>query len=142
MSIRIAFLAVLVGVCGCSRAKGPVTITVAGKVALDGTPVAQGDILFEPQDGKGAATSAVIKSGRFSAHVEPGPKIVRIHAPKLLGKVKAYPNDPDSSMIEQVEEQAPPQYNAKSTLQRDLRTAANDIDFELSTRNSPPKPRS
>lgn len=61
--------------CGGSVTKG---VPVNGTVNLNGKPLPEGEVLFEPADGKGAPEQALVKDGKFSGSVTPGAKKVRI----------------------------------------------------------------
>ena len=74
---------VLLAGCGSS---GPETCTVTGKVTWNGSPLAQGNILFTAEDGKGVPDPGVIKEGKFRLEVKPGKKKVQIHADREVGE--------------------------------------------------------
>jgi len=113
---------------------------VQGLVSLNGNPIETGSILFEPKDGKGAPVSAHIADGNYSANVQPGAKIVRIRAPKVVGQELVYPGSKDSPMTDTIEEQIPAAFNRHSQLERDI-VADDTVDFVLATKAPPTKRR-
>jgi hypothetical protein len=135
-TVAAAFLAIgcFVG-CGGGEKSRP-TVEIKGKVTLDGTPIEKGFISFESQGGQGSVQAAPIESGAYVAKVEPGMKRVRITAPKVVGNKKVYEGDPASPEEEITEETVPAQFNTQSSLEREVKSAAGDVDFELSTASS------
>lgn len=134
MISRIVIIAVLISMIGCGGATTRrATLTVKGKVTLDGKPVEGGTILFEPKDGKGGAVSASIMDGNYETRVEPGVKVVRINYPKLLRTEPAYPGSKDSPMINVTTEMIPDKYNSQSRLEKDLTEAPGSTDFSLTS---------
>lgn len=119
---------------GCGGETGPVTVPIKGKVTLDGKPVEKGTITFEPSDGKGGAYSAAIESGAYATNVELGPKRVRISAVKVIGRRKVYEGSKDSPEEDITQELIPPKYNSESTLDRELKAAAEDVNFDLTSK--------
>jgi hypothetical protein len=88
---------VLAGVTGCGDSLGRVT----GKVTYEGTPIAEGQVVFEPTaDGKGNIAAGMIKDGVYTAtEVPPGKKIVNITG---IGQVKFASSSEE--MMKQAEE--------------------------------------
>jgi hypothetical protein len=111
----------------------PPTVTVAGAVKLDGSPLETGTILFEPRDGATRPAQTTIEAGQYSLEVEPGPKIVRINSQKVVGQEAVYPGDPESPQIDKLEEQVPAQFNSQTTLEQDISAAADDVNFDLTS---------
>lgn len=106
-------------------------VSVTGTVKVDGQPVEQGGITFEPADGKSQTTGATITSGVYSARVATGKMKVRINAPKVVGKRKAY-DTPDSPELP-ITQDLPAKYNTATELVRDI-SKDEKIDFDLSTK--------
>ena len=108
--------------------------TVAGKVTLDGEPVANGTIAFVPADGATASAEVKIKDGFYSVQVPPGRKQVQIFATKVIGKRVVYEGDPNSPVVDNVQQIIPQQYNAASTLTFEATAGGAKQDFELKSR--------
>jgi hypothetical protein len=118
---------------GCSDGK----VRVQGAVTFDGRPIERGTISFDPADGQGPNTGGEIADGSYDlsgkAGATPGKKIVRIQAYRSTGrKVEAGPPAPPGTLVDQIEEYIPVQYNAKTTLTADLVPGkVNELDFNL-----------
>lgn len=129
----IAWCGLLVGCSGSHLA------TVQGKVTLDGTPLDQGSIVFEPADRKGPVAGGTIQNGKYllageSAAV-PGKKIVRINASRTTGrKIEAGPPAPAGTMVDEVV-YVPESYNEKSTLTVQLDAGDSSHDFALRSKS-------
>lgn len=128
----VLFLSTLVG-CGVGGGSRS-TVGIKGKVTMDGKPLDEGYILFEPKDGKGASATATILGGNYESRVEPGLKIVRINFPKVIGTEVVYPGSPDSPTREIRDEQIPAKYNSASRLEKDLTEVTGSVDFDLSSK--------
>ncbi len=76
-------LLVLGSGCGAENRLGRVRLS--GSVQLDGLPLDEGSISFEPYEHVGVASGGVIKGGRYEVAaaqgVPPGEYLVRIYAP-------------------------------------------------------------
>lgn len=132
--ILIPILVISLVGCGGVLSGKRSTVTLQGTVSLDGTPVDEGTISFEPKDGKGGSVSAQITDGNFETRIEPGVKIVKINSPKMLRTEPAYPGSPDSPMIEVSTEQIPAKYNSPSRLEKDLTEVSGPVSFELTSK--------
>jgi hypothetical protein len=109
---------------GCGKS-GPIA---SGNVTFDGQPVEIGMIMFVPIDDKRMTPdSGKIVDGKFSVVTKPGKKRVVIHASR------PGPIDPVMKSPVQVE-YIPEQYNAKSTLTKEITDSGdNQFDFPLTS---------
>jgi len=138
--IRLFFLPIgfvlTFAIAGCSDGK----VTVRGAATVDGQPIAEGSISLEPADGQGPTTGGMIKAGQYElsgeAAVIPGEKIVRIVGLRETGKmVPAGPPAPKGSMIAELVQCVPPQYNDKSELRVEVTPGkSNTHDFHLQSK--------
>jgi hypothetical protein len=135
-----------IAICGCgaSTADARPRIAVTGTVTLDGQPVENAVIRFVPlPEVKGPTASIVIESGKFGlpAYAGPvaGPHRVVIEstdhggiAPDdetALAELAAGKRKPAKNL------KIPSIYNARSTLQRTIRTdSPNEFEFTLVTK--------
>jgi hypothetical protein len=121
---------------GCGDGK----VIVRGMVAVDGQPIDEGSISLEPADGQGPTTGGIIKAGKYelmgNAAAVPGEKIVRIVGLRQTGKmIPAGPPAPKGSMIAELIQCVPPQYNDKSQLRIEVVAGkANTHDFQLDSK--------
>lgn len=130
-------LACLAG--GCGSAEGPARGSVSGKVTLDGDPIEHGSISFHPVgQTRGMVAGGAIEQGRYSIPAAQGPAVgqnrVEIHASRKTGKKVPDPYGEPGQTMEQSVEAVPQQYNAQSTLVREVKPGNNPLDFDLSTR--------
>lgn len=76
-TIRVLALLAGIAVVGCDQ--GPQMVTVSGVVSLDGDPLDDATVEFDPGDGT-PPKPFDITAGRFSGEVVVGPKTVRFFA--------------------------------------------------------------
>jgi hypothetical protein len=114
-------------------------VAVTGSVTLDGQPLAQGQIQFDPVPGtQGPTTLAVaeIKDGKYSIDRTMGPvpgkyKVSISSQPPI----KIGPDEEPGARPKMGPEKVPAQFNTKSTLTRDVPgETVNTIDFDLKSR--------
>ena len=99
MRALVGALTLLFAVIGCS----PQDVTVSGTVEIDGVPVENGTISFDPVDPNGPTMGAPITGGRYSLTGTPGKKIVRVTSFRLTGKkVPAGPPMPAGTMVDEI----------------------------------------
>ena len=126
----------VIAVClSASNGCGPSTHVIDGKLTLDGKPLTSGAIEFEPVDSSGRLFGTDITDGGYRIEVpqeqSQGKFIVRIISPQPTGRrVAAGSPAPPGTMIDELAEAIPAQYNTRSTLQADL-SSASPHDFEL-----------
>ena len=111
---------------GCGPGDKRDTVPVTGTVLLDGAPLEQGSVVFDPADGQGTPGSAAVEDGAFTAQVEPGPKIVRFSATQTSAEKDQYGEPISKSLI-------PDRYNGRSELKATIEPdGPNDLPaFEL-----------
>jgi hypothetical protein len=113
-------------------------------VSLDGVPIEQGSIAFSPTGGtQGTSVGGAIENGRYLLPVAKGPVVgryrVELHATRSTGKKVQTPMAPAGTMMDEVKDVMPAQYNSKSTLEKEVKAGHNEIDFELSAAEEKPK---
>jgi hypothetical protein len=113
---------------GCSGG----TASVEGNVTLDGAPLEDGVIRFEPADGKGPTAEAVITNGRYTIELSPGAKRVMIEGWRVVGQAPITPDDPQSPMHDVKEPMVPDRYGRNSELRYDVKGSDTE-DFALTT---------
>ncbi len=107
-------------VAGCATGDGLDRRAVSGTVTLDGRPIVQGVLMFEPtSDAVGTSVGASIRDGRFTIPRRegpvPGPYLARIYASSgVLAPLSGKATSPlvPRPMIELI----PERYNRRSTL--------------------------
>jgi hypothetical protein len=122
---------------GCGDGK----VIVRGTVAVDGQPIEEGSISLEPADGQGPTTGGMIQGGKYEltgiASVAPGEKIVRIVGLRKTGKmIEAGPPAPKGTLIHQMEQCVPKQFNDQSQLVVSISPGRpNTHNFELDSKS-------
>jgi len=130
----LAGLVCITLIIGCGDDGKPRGQPVAGKVVLDGKPIENGKILLSHVDGRSAAAGE-IRNGEFrlssSAGAIPGRYRVAIHSKKKTGKTIPHP-DIDGSMIEEVVESVPSEFNVNTKIEAVIKAeGGNSLDFAL-----------
>jgi hypothetical protein len=129
--VALAVVLSLMASAGCFYESGKGTVN--GEVTLDGQPLKEGTVRFEPVDGKSPTASATIVDGRFSAAVPVGEQRVQISAPRVVGKTKML-DTPDCPEVDKVEELIPECYNLRSELNLTVQAGSQEKRFELKTK--------
>jgi hypothetical protein len=116
-------LAIVLFAAGCGSA-GPSPVKVTGQVLLDGNPMPDGDIYFQPDDGRVPVSSKIVE-GRYS--VQPLPCVYRvlIHQQRDSGKKNMYGKPQMKSTI-------PARYNVDTELKATVtKDGPNEFNFEI-----------
>ncbi|HWL07871.1 MAG TPA: hypothetical protein VNQ76_05685 [Planctomicrobium sp.] len=105
---------------------------VAGRIDLDGTPIAEGFITFKDPENVQRSYGGPIRSGKFSVAVEPGRKLVEVTAQRQVpGKMVPGPSGEE---IPAMESYIPEKYNRKSELTVEIASSGkNDLQLNLTT---------
>ncbi len=128
----------LVVLCGCGQS-GPRRAEVAGSVKLNGQDVIEGAIQFIPIEGtKGPSAGAPIKDGKYhiarTGGVVVGKNRVELRATRKTGKKVQDPTAKPGTLVEEVGESFPGEYNIDSKMSRDVQEGSNTLDFEIQTK--------
>jgi len=133
LKLRVVLVAVAaLAIAGCGES-GPAG-KVEGTVTLDGTPLTDGSISFVPADGKAASAGGVIKDGKYSVEVHPGPKKITVNATKVVGQKVEYEGDPNSPKTDIIEEIIPARYNSKTELTFEVKEGQNEHNVALESK--------
>lgn len=99
---------------------------VSGTVLMDGKPLAEGEIIFEPADGAGPTAAGPVRDGKYSVPATPGAKKVKVTASRPTKK-------PDPVMGAAARDPAiGPEYNERTTLTATLKPGTNEgVDFAV-----------
>jgi hypothetical protein len=122
---------------GCSRASGPPRYGISGTVKLNGEPVNQGSIRFDPmKDTKGSNAGDNIEKGAYrispSQGLVKGRYRVEIRSNRKTGRqIPAGSPFPPGTMVDEVEEAIPAEYNVKSTLECTITDSGKIENFDL-----------
>jgi len=117
--------------CGDGGPPPPKLVKISGKVLMDGKPLADARIEFQPENGA-PSFGETAKDGTYWLRFH------RDHKGAMLGKHRVrittgrvYADETDSDIV--VPERVPSQYNHKTTLEREVTKPASDMDFELTS---------
>jgi hypothetical protein len=135
LSYHIVVLLLILCPLGCGNS-GPQKSALSGTVSYDGTPVADGRITFVPTGEQGTSAGDVIKDGKYSIAADKGPTFgkykVQINWSKKTGnQIEVGSPAPPGTKIDEVKEAIPVKYNAQTTLEKDVNSAKQVIDFPL-----------
>ncbi|MCG6157683.1 hypothetical protein [Rubinisphaera margarita] len=122
--------------CGGGSDDGIQTLPVAGTVTLNGQPLAEAIIQFQPQNGEGRSSAGrTDETGRFELLFDsdregalPGEHRVMITA------VRELPGKQDEEGNTLTEQILPAQYNARSTLTAQVSENTEHYDFALKSK--------
>ena len=99
---------------------------VSGTVLIDGKPLPEGEIIFEPADGVKTPAAAKISDGAYKLMVLPGPKKVKVTASRPPTK-----RDPVLGDAAR-EPSVGPEFNDRTTLTFDVKPGTNPgTDFQV-----------
>lgn len=133
----VCLVAMALGLGGCGRGKpaGISFATVTGTVTLDGEPLPQAFIRFEPESGRpsfGRTDATGVYSLRYKG--EDWGAIVGAHTVKIT--TENLSEDTETGEMRFVNELLPVTYNARTTLTTVVEPGENVIDFSLQSRSS------
>jgi hypothetical protein len=123
---RLCFWLLLLGllISGC-RKSGPELAPVSGRVTLNGKPLENADIVFQPDNGKSPALGRTDAEGRYELAykrgVTGGPvgqNLVQIRVSRELVH-----NPPRIAA----------RFNSQSDLRREVKAGQNEFDFDVTT---------
>jgi len=115
---------------GCGRASGPQMGMVSGHVTLDGNPLPDANVTFQPGDGR-PSTGKTDESGKYTL------KFSASHNGALAGQhvVMITPQQPSDAELStgtaKPPQPIPGKYNTKSELTAEVKPGSNVLDFEL-----------
>lgn len=141
LPISAFVLAVCVVFSGCGG--GPKVATVTGVITMDGEPIANANISFHPETGRGS-TGQTDSEGRYELLFTQGRKgaVLGNHKVTISTKVYAqesrdvdYDGNESGNAVKGRAESMPDKYRVKSAtiLTAEVKSGKNEIDFPLSS---------
>jgi len=115
---------------------------VTGHVTLDGTPLADADVTFKPEDGR--ASPALGKTdAKGNYRLRQDLEVPGVLTGKYVVRITTYqPGIPNiDPPVLTVQEKVPIRYNMRSELTRDVKLGDNVFDFPLDSRGPKYQPR-
>lgn len=119
---------------GCGGGDGLDRQAISGQVTLDGAPLESGSIRFEPVDGRGVASGAVIIDGAYQVAAAQGltPGTYHVSISSAGNAVPAQPSMDNEAPLP--EERIPVRYNTETELQITIAPQGpTDFPFDLTT---------
>jgi hypothetical protein len=136
--LALALVAVALLVAGCG---GPANVgVVTGVVTLDGQPLEDARVTFQPREGSPSA-GTTDASGRYELRYTRSVKgaVVGEHEVSIS---TFRPGNPDAEpRIERQPERVAARYNHKTELQAVVRPGKNQVDFALESSGKVPQPK-
>lgn len=141
-STTLLVLAASLLVTGCGPGNPLGRLAISGTVEFDGQPLPAGTIRFEPIDGTGTSSGALIQDGQFSIEtlkgLPPGEYRVRIMSqgeelavdPNAVPGPSEAPGPPPPGFTPAVE-RIPARYNTQSELTRTVSADSTSFEFKL-----------
>ena len=134
---RLVIAGLLCCWCGCMRRDTVERASVEGMATLNGVSIEAGSISFLPTGStKGPSAGGEIRGGRYAIAASRGP-VVGHNRVEIRGGAKPTGRKlPDpykaGAMVDEIIESIPDCYNARSTLEREIKPGRNILDFQLS----------
>lgn len=114
----------MVLVAGCGKS-GPELAPVSGRVTLNGQPLENADISFQPDNAKSPSAARTDKDGHYELGYKRGVLggIVGQHTVRIKVSPEVVRNAPRIA----------PRFNTKSELRREVKPEQNVFDFDVTT---------
>ncbi|MEX2308073.1 MAG: carboxypeptidase-like regulatory domain-containing protein [Pirellulales bacterium] len=123
--LKIALILLVGIIAGCGES-GPQVAPVSGRVTLDGQPLVNADVAFQPDGAHRASVGRTDANGRYALvykRGEPG-AIVGPHTVRISVSSEVVENPPS----------IPARYDTESELRREVKAGENNVfDFDLTT---------
>lgn len=122
-------VALSVSVTGCFR--GPELGAVTGTVTLDGEPLANAEVVFQPPGGS-PSVATTDSAGRYELEYtkdKPG-AVLGTHTVRITAQTTKVD---ESGNEVQIPQRVPERYNYRSQLLREVKPGENKFDFDLKT---------
>ena len=127
---KVVGLCTAVVLTGCNNENLPGLGSVTGKVTMDGKPVPDALVAFEPVDGSAApAMGRTDASGTYELYYSRGVKGAKIGEHNV--RVNSYQETGDDDNRQIQKETVPSKYNVKTELKATVSRGSNTLDFAL-----------
>ena len=121
--------------CGGGSGDRPETGPVAGKVTLDGQPLADATVTFSPDSGR-PSSGVTNANGEYELDYTVDVKGAKVGSHKVsISTFKAGDAEGEGSESQAVPEKVPPQYNRETTLTFEVKPEGHtDANFDLQSK--------
>jgi hypothetical protein len=108
---------------------------VEGTVTLDGAPLGGAKVIFTPVEGGRSSMAVTDGSGRYVLEFTAGEKGAVVGKHKVsISTYEAGETDDAGNLVGHVPERVPAKYNRETTLEREVKSGRQVINFELQSR--------
>ncbi len=130
-----ALLVVLFSVLGCSGESGPALGKVSGVVTLDGSPLDQATLRFQPPQGR-SSIGVTDENGHYTLQYTPERNGAELgeHQVFITTLIEQTGGEGDIPLVPGRKEMLPGKYHAKSELTAKVNKGSNDINFDLTSK--------
>jgi len=132
-SLAILAVAFVVAASGCGGSSGPATGKVYGKVTLDGNPLPDAGVDFQPEAGRPSA-ARTDSNGDYTLEysLDHAGAVEGLHTVRITTGGER--PDPATGEMKRFPELLPARYNVNSELKQEIKAGSNEINFDLQSR--------
>jgi hypothetical protein len=122
-------IAMLVGLAGCGGPEHPEVGRVSGVVTLDGQPLPEAIVMFQPTQGR-ASIATTDSAGKYSLTYLDGVPGALLGAHKVIIRTEVPGEDGQPPIAK---EKLPKKYHEKTELTAEVKPGSNTFDFPLTS---------
>jgi len=126
---------ILICLAGCNKPDHPEVGRVHGVVTLDGQPLANATVMFQPLEGR-ASIGTTDEAGRYSLTYLDGVPGAKVGKHKVIIRTEVPGEDGQPPIVK---EKLPKRYHDQTELTADVQPGTNTFDFPLTSRGSTSK---
>jgi hypothetical protein len=121
---KIVLVWLLIALAGCGKG-GPQIAPVRGRVTLDGNPLANADVLFQPDGSQRPSSGRTAADGHYELMYKRGQPgaMVGQHTVRIWVSPEVVRNPPVIA----------PRFDSKSELRREVKAGENEFNFDVTT---------
>jgi hypothetical protein len=122
--LAVYFLILTACIAGCGKS-GPELAPVSGRVTVDGQPMENIDVTFQPDEMRPPSYSRTDASGHYELGYKRGVQgaLLGQHTVRITVERSVVPNPPH----------IPARFNSQSELRREVKAGQNEFDFDVTT---------
>jgi hypothetical protein len=122
--LPVCFVLLVMSFAGCGKT-GPEVVPVTGRITLDGKPLANADVVFQPDGSKPPSAGRAGADGRYELVYKRGVMggMVGSNTVRITISSDVVANPPN----------IPARYNTETELTKEVKSGPNEINFDLTT---------
>jgi hypothetical protein len=122
--LAVCFLILTACIAGCGKS-GPELAPVSGRVTVDGQPMANVDVTFQPDEARPPSYGRTGPDGHYELGYKKGVQgaLLGQHTVRITVERSVVPNPPH----------IPARFNSQSELRREVKAGQNEFDFDVTT---------